>query len=301
MNNREIGYSQNFLKNQDLAKSLINKPDVHIYQNDTVVEIGAGKGILTRVLAEKIGTDGKLLALEIDHQLFQNLREEFSGTRQITLFNKDFRNFLLPNSQYKIFSNIPFNITSQIVNRILNYNIAPSYAYLFIQRDAALMYGGKRISESTNESLKSLLAYPFYNFRNVHNFLNTDFTPTPNIAIVLIEISKREKPLVDLKYKELYENFISAISEVRVGENVWKKIFTENQLQRVVKECGLINNKGISFQNADSILKAFNSFQKYVSVDKQSLINRAKKRLTEKQDSIKKIHRTRIDKEWRDK
>ena len=78
-------HSQNFLKNPEFVKSLLGNTDIGA--NDLVVEIGPGKGIITKLLANKAG---RVVAIEIDDKLFANLRKKFQEYPNIERIKADF-------------------------------------------------------------------------------------------------------------------------------------------------------------------------------------------------------------------
>lgn len=112
MRNR-IKYSQNFLRNSELVKSLINKTGIS--RSDIVYEIGVGEGIITKELLKKAR---KVVAFEIDRNFFNKLSQKFQNEKSLELRLEDFLVGDLPNYPYKIFSNIPFNITSAIIKKL---------------------------------------------------------------------------------------------------------------------------------------------------------------------------------------
>jgi 16S rRNA A1518/A1519 N6-dimethyltransferase RsmA/KsgA/DIM1 with predicted DNA glycosylase/AP lyase activity len=80
-----------------------------------VIEIGSGKGILTESLAEHAN---HVHAIEKDLPLSQSLRDAFSRTPNVTVHSEDFLTYRLPAKQpYKIFSNIPFTITADLIRK----------------------------------------------------------------------------------------------------------------------------------------------------------------------------------------
>lgn len=115
--------SQNFLCNRQLVKQLIR--DSSIGKNDTVLEIGAGQGIITQELLE---ASKQVLAIELDAKLLQDLRHKFMRIANLTLIQGNFLETPLPNQPYKVFSNIPFSITGEVIRKLLQSpNPPPGY------------------------------------------------------------------------------------------------------------------------------------------------------------------------------
>lgn len=83
-------------------------------------------------------------------------------------YQGDFLQYELPEGkEYKVFANIPFNITAEIIHKITEKNRAPQDAYLVIQKEAAWKYIGYPYYK---ESLRSLLLKPYFEFRILHSF-----------------------------------------------------------------------------------------------------------------------------------
>ena len=105
--------SQNFLKDSCLIASLLDR--FNLGDDSVVYEIGPGEGIITKQLALRYK---QVVAIEKDPRLAHLLQRRFSGWPNVTIHSGDFLHYCLPRSPYKVFANIPFNITSAIVTRL---------------------------------------------------------------------------------------------------------------------------------------------------------------------------------------
>jgi len=152
-NVRELSHSQNFLKSSEFVRSLINKTTIS--DKDLIIEIGSGKGIITSELAKKAD---KVIGIEYDHQLAIDLKSKFSDNSRIEIIEIDFLKWELPKQSYKVFANIPFNMTADIVNKLSNSLIPPKAAYLIMQNKAAERFTGRPVSVNTQISI---LLQPF--------------------------------------------------------------------------------------------------------------------------------------------
>jgi 16S rRNA (adenine1518-N6/adenine1519-N6)-dimethyltransferase len=119
---------QNFLKNKSIVFDIIQIADLSL--DDTVLEIGPGKGILTKVLLEKVQ---KVIAVEKDDLLFEFLQKQFSmeiESGKLELVHGDILeelahlDFSRP-SGYKVVANIPYNITGEILRKFLSAENQP--------------------------------------------------------------------------------------------------------------------------------------------------------------------------------
>ena len=112
-NNRK-SLAQNFLTKSHLAASLLDESS--ICSEDIVYEIGPGAGKITKELQKRTK---KVIAIEKDRNLYVALTKKFALHNNVILHNTDFLEFKVTESKYKVFANIPFNITSAIMRKLL--------------------------------------------------------------------------------------------------------------------------------------------------------------------------------------
>ena len=117
MSTRKFELDQHFLKSPKLALMLIGHSNIR--KNDTVVEIGAGSGVITTALSKRCK---KVIAIEPDHETAEKLRENLRkfGSKNVEIVEKDFRDVKFPSEPYKIFANPPFRYSSEIFYKLLN-------------------------------------------------------------------------------------------------------------------------------------------------------------------------------------
>jgi len=285
----QIKHSQNFLKSPKLVEKLVRL--AKIKSNDLVYEIGPGKGIITDQLL-RVGA--RVVAVEKDKRLFQKIRKRFQGDSQIKVFCADFLKWNLPKSErYKIFSNIPFNLTAQIIKKIISVANPPEESYLIIQEEAAKKFAGLPYGK---EKQYSLLLKPWFEMGILYRFKMTDFYPVPKVNIVLLKIRKREKSLVEKEDSQLYRDFIV------YGFNQWKsnlkkgfkKVFTHQQFSRLAKDLKF----DLSSQPTDLTFEQWLGLFKYFLVNieekKKFLVKGAEQWLRKQQSRLQKTHRTRL-------
>ncbi|KKQ41855.1 MAG: rRNA (Adenine-N(6)-)-methyltransferase [Microgenomates group bacterium GW2011_GWC1_37_8] len=211
-------YSQNFLRDPKLVEKLIRNSSIG--KSDTVLEIGPGKGIITR---ELVKTSGKVIAVELDRKLFLHLNKKFRNIKNLKLVQGDFLRFNLPQSSYKVFANIPFNITSQVIRKLSSDNNF-SEAYLIVQKEAAKRFIGKPLDDKN--SMVSVLLKPWFEIEVYRQFKNSDFIPNPHVDIFMIRIIKRKNPLVEIANKNLYRDYIICnYSKLKIADLDIKKVF----------------------------------------------------------------------------
>src|SRR5918994_97661 len=126
---RELG--QNFLKDKRVAKRIVAESGVG--KDELVVELGAGGGMLTRQLAR---ASRQVIAVECDPYWAAHLRERFSDN-DVRVVQGDALTVRLPKEPFVVVANIPFNITTPILHRLLDDPTAPlRAAHLLVQKQA---------------------------------------------------------------------------------------------------------------------------------------------------------------------
>lgn len=204
---KNLGYSQNFLVNKKLVERLISKSNIDV--TDYVIEIGPGKGIITDVLSQHAG---EVVAVEYDQELYNNLVRYHSHDNVTYIFG-DFLKYKLPlNRRYKIFSNIPFQITADIIRKLTDDVNPPSDINIIIQREAAKKNCG--IPLQKYEGFRAAIIKAQYKVEITHSFKRSDFFPSPNVDTVMLHMQLWDDRLSgdDLQnYKDLVAFFYTNI------------------------------------------------------------------------------------------
>jgi 16S rRNA A1518/A1519 N6-dimethyltransferase RsmA/KsgA/DIM1 with predicted DNA glycosylase/AP lyase activity len=183
--------------------------------------------------------------------------------------------------------------TSDLMNVLTNVSSGPELGYVILQKESASMYGGSDLDSSN--SLKSLLALPFYTFKIVHNFSKSDFTPRPTVDSVLLQFAKKSKPLLSINSFDLWSDFLAFVSQDRIGEGNWKKLFSKPQLSELANK-GLVLGKGIKTQKMNGIIYAFNIV---TDNNLEQTFTGAMEKLQKQQSKLFKQNRTRKSKNWK--
>lgn len=181
---KSYGISQNFLTSGKTIRRIIYKTTLN--KNDRVIEIGAGKGHITRELKKVCK---QVTAIEVDKKLYLKLNEKFSDADNIHLVNRDFLKWNLPRyGDYKIFSNIPFNITTKIIHKITNAHNPPTDSWLIMEKGAAKRFCGK-----PNETESSLLLKRYFDAQIMYYLRREDFHPMPSVDVVVVHLKRKQK------------------------------------------------------------------------------------------------------------
>lgn len=197
----KFSFSQNFLTNKVLVKNLILKSNFS--KDIPILDIGVGKGIISKILVEE---GFKVIGYEIDKSLFDKISSELKSQINYKIYNEDFLESKNLNFKFNVFSNIPFNQTSRIIEKLFLKNSNVQKCYLILQKESAERILGLK------EGL--FLALQIANFNEVkicHKFFKTDFFPIPKVNVVLLKIERRNLPLIEDKDYNSFLDFISYI------------------------------------------------------------------------------------------
>lgn len=260
-----MSFSQNFIKSSTLVKQLLDLSSIN--NNDLVVEIGPGNGIITKELAIR---SREVISVEKDRDLIIDLNNKFNNFKNLKIYKQDFLAWSLPCLSFKIFSNIPFGITAQIVDKLLKSKNKASEIYFIMQLEAADKY---LIGNDFNTQ-NSILLSVFYDAEILGDIDRTAFTPKPQVDIVFIKFTLLPKALIDPHLYPQFRDFVI------FGFNQWKsnifeiykKIFSYDQFKKINHQLK-INSLNPSQLNIDQWLKLFDVYQKFVSQDKKDIID----------------------------
>ncbi len=264
--NKQMLLAQNFLRSSTLVRSLLDTSSIG--SEDIVYEIGPGRGIITAELAQ---IAHKVIAIEKDPNLARQLRQRFQDVDKVQIIANDFLMYHISDREYKIFANIPYNITACIVRKIFYTSPAPSEAYLIMQKEAAEKFSGR-----PHETQFSVLAKPLFDIQIIRELRRTDFEPVPNADSVLLHITKRPSSLVRKEDAFLYRSFVC------YGFGTWKKslklifkpVFTYQQWKHLSKDLHFPLNAIPSSLTFEQWLGLFECFKQRVPGNKQAHIKR---------------------------
>ena len=184
-------FSQNFLTNTHYQQQIVEALDIS--PNDVVIEIGPGHGALSEIILKK--NPAKFIAVEIDRSLAGELKTRYGSN--IELLNKDFLEteldkWLSANRlENKIIGNIPYNITSPILFKLLDqYNLLRR-AVLMVQKEVA-----KRIAAAPNckdYGILSVLSQTYAQVDYLFDVGRGNFYPAPNVDSAVIRLNFYER------------------------------------------------------------------------------------------------------------
>lgn len=204
---------QNFLRHPEIAEKIAAAGN--ITKNDTVVEIGPGLGILTEYLAKSAGN---VIAIELDKRLQEPLEKKIQFSPNVTLIFENALTWDPPKTPYKIIANIPYSITSPLLNHFIKDQFmkkngnTPTHLILMVQQEVA-----KKICATPPDmNVLALNVQTFGKAKYRFAVSKNAFIPQPKVESGVIEIEIYDKPLVPREHLEKYFSLISiAFSQKR--------------------------------------------------------------------------------------
>lgn len=196
MTKRYLG--QNFLYDPSILKRMIQV--AQLSQGDTVVEIGPGPGRLTKMLAERVK---KVIAIELDDELFEKLKVYLSGHNNVELIHGDALKFPFESiGDFKVVANIPYHITTPIIFRLLDAKKGLKTITLTIQKEVA-----ERIVAGPGGKDYGVLSImiQYYAQPELKFIIRKEaFRPVPRVDSAVVHIKILENPSIDVKDEKLF-------------------------------------------------------------------------------------------------
>lgn len=202
MPNKALG--QHFLNDNNILNLIADS--ALIQPEDFVVEIGPGKGSLTRVLAERTV---KLTAIEIDSSLSDSLKQEFGSNVQI--LNADARNFdpatlFKKTDRYILLGNLPYYAALPILRSFLESERPPIRIVALVQREVAKLL----CAEPGSMSLISVAFQVYGHLKILRNVKPGSFVPPPKVTSSIITVELRSDYLERIKNKRDFFQIVKA-------------------------------------------------------------------------------------------
>ncbi len=214
---------QNFLIDQNIQNKIIDT--CNFSEDDVVLEIGPGTGKITNLIKDKVK---KLYLVELDNRLIPQLKELIKNNANVELFHQDILEFdlnKLPEKKIKVFGNIPYYISSPIIEHVFNYKEKVETIFLTVQKE----FGQRVVAQANTEHYGSFSCFvQYYSEPNSHFLIKRNsFYPAPKVDSVFLELKIRNKPAVSVKNEELLFKLIRGSFQQRrkTIENSLKRLF----------------------------------------------------------------------------
>jgi 16S rRNA (adenine1518-N6/adenine1519-N6)-dimethyltransferase len=186
---------QNFLTDTNIQRKIIGSIDLKA--DETVLEIGSGRGELTCLIAPLVR---KIYALEIDAQLCKELAQNLSCRLNAEIINRDILKFNLAKElnskgKIKVFGNIPYYITSPIIEHLFSHRDKISAIYLTVQKEFALRLAAK--AGSKDYGAFSCFVQYYTEPKILFLIRKNSFYPAPKVDSCFLKLKLRRSPPVE--------------------------------------------------------------------------------------------------------
>ena len=200
MPNKSLG--QHWLRDRDILASIAN--EAGLTPSDTVLEIGPGLGTLT---SELLRHANQVIAIEFDKELARKLPGQFPG-KNLTVVQADILSFDLSPlpAGYKVVANVPYYITSKIVQLLMTANNKPTVAVLLVQKEVAQRLAAK----PGDMSILAISAQLFAEVTLGDMVPAQFFTPPPKVDSQVVVFTTRPIPLVPLTEQKQFFRVVKA-------------------------------------------------------------------------------------------
>lgn len=209
-------YGQNFLFNEDIPRKIVSHS--HLTAEHTVLEIGPGKGILTKQIAS---VAKKVFAFEIDTDLREILSDVSSECNNVeVIFNDimkvDLSAFIAekcPNDKIAVIANLPYYITTPIIMMLLESSVKIDFITIMVQKEVA-----SRITAQPNTTDYGALTASINYYAKAKKLFNVPagcFIPKPKVDSAVVKLDLYDKPPIDALDETLFFDVLKAAFQQR--------------------------------------------------------------------------------------
>ena len=201
-------FGQNFLIDKNVARRIISA--VQPAAAETIIEIGPGRGALTSELIER---GARIIAIEFDRDLLGQLREQFGPAKSLELIEADalavdFCKLIEPARTARVVANLPYNIGTAILQRLIEHRRCLSEMTLMLQREVVdrIMAG----PGSPERGYLSVFVEAYCETEKLFDVSPQSFRPAPKVWSALVRLRARPRLAADVKDEKLFWQVVSA-------------------------------------------------------------------------------------------
>ncbi|MCB1109482.1 MAG: ribosomal RNA small subunit methyltransferase A [Chlamydiia bacterium] len=255
------GLSQNFLIDGNILRKLIAA--ANLSQEDTVLEIGPGPGVLTEALLE---AGAHVIAIEKDENLARNLERLQNGN--LTILADDFRNIrfkrlLKDKKKVKVIANIPYHITGIILQELLpqGYSHIESI-HIMVQKEVAL----RCQAPVGTKDYSSFTLFTQYHAQPKLLFTVSPscFYPPPKVESAILEL-KLHPPPVEAPYEPLFQIIRTAFQMRRkMLRTSLKSLYPPEKTEQALETLGFVKTtrpQELSLKNFSALFFSLETIQ----------------------------------------
>lgn len=220
---------QHFLKDENISRNIVSALTKHDFKN--LLEIGPGGGALTKFLLPL--NDIEFKAIEFDLEKIEYLQHHYPSLKD-KLIHKDFLKADLPfEESFIVVGNFPYNISSQILFKVLEWKQQVPVLIGMFQKEVA-----QRIASKPNTKvygILSVLVQAFYNVEYLFDVPPSAFNPPPKVMSGVIELTVKKEPPAMRNEKVFFLLVKTAFNQRRKKlRNAVRNLFNEDILQQEI-------------------------------------------------------------------
>ena len=189
-------FGQNFLIDDNITDKIINLIN---YDDLNILEIGPGDGKLTSKIINK--KPKKLDLIEIDTELVKNLIDKFKNHNFLNVINNDILKYDIINNYDLVISNLPYNISSQVLIKLSLMREVPNEMILMFQKEFAT-----KLLEDKLNSINSIINC-FFKIRLKFHVSKNCYRPIPKVDSSVLKFEKLNKSLIKTDEIESFIKF----------------------------------------------------------------------------------------------
>lgn len=239
---------QHFLKDENICRKIVAA--VQQYPHQQLLEVGPGGGALTKYLLEIPAIDFK--AVELDNEKIDYLLNTYPGLKG-KLIHQSFLDIDKPfEGKFSVTGNFPYNISSQILFKILDWKEDIEQVVGMFQKEVAQRVAAKEGNKTYG--VTSVLVQAFFKVEYLFEVHEKCFTPPPKVKSAVVRLLSLEKSidmkdessffrLVKAAFNQRRKTLRNAVKELFDTEILKEDIFNKRAEQLSVKEFG-----GLSFK-----------------------------------------------------
>jgi 16S rRNA (adenine1518-N6/adenine1519-N6)-dimethyltransferase len=201
-------FGQNFLVDRNVVDRIIAA--VNPQPSDTIIEIGPGRGALTSKLIAKAG---RVIAVEFDRELVPQLRQEFANNSNLQVIEADalatnFCEIIAPAPTARVVANLPYNIGTAILQRLIEQRRCITDMTLMLQREVV-----DRITAapgSSDRGYLSVFVEAYCETEKLFDVSPQSFRPVPKVLSTVARLRMRERIAAEVKDEKLLWQVVSA-------------------------------------------------------------------------------------------
>jgi len=237
--------SQNFITSKKHIHEILSRTNIN--KQDTVIEIGSGRGHFTRELVKICDF---ITAVEIDPKFVSMTQKSINRSENVQVVHANILNYRFPkeNQPYKIYGNIPYNISTKIIKKIV-FESAAEFCFLIVEEGFA-----KRLTDY--QRALGLFIFPEVDIKVLRRIPRDYFHPKPKVDSVFIQLTRKESE-IQSRDKDLYQHFV-----YKWVNKEYQKLFTKNQFNKALKHAQITN---LDCLTGEQVLSMFYSYKLFLN------------------------------------